>query len=155
MDWFCFLARFCFVGPQKILQFVIISHHSNRCWKSPSNHILLANFPRYPSVIMFLFALSFEIGGAGSEHRIHSLFEKALANEKLQKSVLLWRCYLEYEANISHNPSAARRIFFRAIHACPWYELCVHKLNFVNLFSALYYTLLFLIWKLFYCSRKC
>ncbi|XP_042409299.1 nuclear exosome regulator NRDE2-like isoform X1 [Zingiber officinale] len=75
---------------------------------------------RYPSVIMCLFALAFEIGAAGSYHRIHSLFERALANEKLQKSVLLWRCYLEYEANIAHNLSAARRIFFRAIHACPW-----------------------------------
>ncbi|XP_042399525.1 nuclear exosome regulator NRDE2-like isoform X1 [Zingiber officinale] len=75
---------------------------------------------RYPSVIMCLFALAFEIGAAGSYHRIHSLFERALSNEKLQKSVLLWRCYLEYEANIAHNLSAARRIFFRAIHACPW-----------------------------------
>ncbi|WOL06619.1 hypothetical protein Cni_G15353 [Canna indica] len=75
---------------------------------------------RYPSVLMCLFALSFEVGGTGSKHRIHSLFERALANDKLQKSVLLWRCYLEYEANIAHNLSSARRIFFRAIHACPW-----------------------------------
>nr|XP_010917280.1 protein NRDE2 homolog isoform X1 [Elaeis guineensis] len=75
---------------------------------------------RNPSVILWLFAFSFELGKAGSQHRIHGLFERALANDKLQKSVLLWRCYLSYEADIAHNPSAARRIFFRAIHACPW-----------------------------------
>ncbi|AQK75306.1 UPF0614 C14orf102-like protein [Zea mays] len=75
---------------------------------------------RDPSVITLLFALSFEWGKAGSDNRIHSLFERALADDKLQKSVLLWRCYLAYEAEIVCNSSAARRVFFRAIHACPW-----------------------------------
>lgn len=75
---------------------------------------------RDPSVITLLFALSFEWGKAGSDNRIHSLFERALADDKLQKSVLLWRCYLAYEAEIAGNSSAARRVFFRAIHACPW-----------------------------------
>ncbi|KAL6635205.1 hypothetical protein ACP70R_027876 [Stipagrostis hirtigluma subsp. patula] len=75
---------------------------------------------RDPSVIALLFALSFEWSKAGSENRIHSLFERALADDKLQKSVLLWRCYLAYETEIACNASAARRVFFRAIHACPW-----------------------------------
>ncbi|XP_020090301.1 protein NRDE2 homolog isoform X1 [Ananas comosus] len=75
---------------------------------------------RNPSVIAWLFALSFEWDKPGSSSRIHGLFERALANNKLQKSVLLWRCYLAYEADIVRNPSAARRVFFRAIHACPW-----------------------------------
>lgn len=75
---------------------------------------------RNPSVIVYLFALSFELGKAVSKHRIHGLFERALANDKLQKSVLLWRCYLAYETDIAHNTNAARRIFFRAIFACPW-----------------------------------
>ncbi|XP_066322738.1 uncharacterized protein [Miscanthus floridulus] len=75
---------------------------------------------RDPSIITLLFALSFEWSKAGSDNRIHSLFERALADDKLQKSVLLWRCYLAYEAEIACNSSAARRVFFRAIHACPW-----------------------------------
>ncbi|KAL0908355.1 hypothetical protein M5K25_022845 [Dendrobium thyrsiflorum] len=75
---------------------------------------------RKPSVIVWLFALAFELGKPGTEHRVHGLFEKALAIDKLQKSALLWRCYLAYETDIACNPSAARRIFFRAIHACPW-----------------------------------
>uniref|UniRef100_A0A2P2L8E6 Protein NRDE2 homolog n=1 Tax=Rhizophora mucronata TaxID=61149 RepID=A0A2P2L8E6_RHIMU len=75
---------------------------------------------RKPSVIVWLFALSFEISKGGSEHRIHGLFERALVNERLCKSVVLWRMYIAYEVNITCNPSAARRIFFRAIHACPW-----------------------------------
>ncbi|KAL5995465.1 hypothetical protein ACLOJK_025527 [Asimina triloba] len=73
-----------------------------------------------PSVVVWLFALSFELGKSGSQHRIRGLFERALANDHLQKSVILWRCYLAYELNIAQNASSARRIFFRAIHACPW-----------------------------------
>uniref|UniRef100_A0A804KRA5 Protein NRDE2 homolog n=1 Tax=Musa acuminata subsp. malaccensis TaxID=214687 RepID=A0A804KRA5_MUSAM len=105
-------------NPKSFRAMLQVNYHYSV--SSKVRHLFDECCQRYPSVIMFLFALSFEIGGAGSEHRIHSLFEKALANDKLQKSVLLWRCYLEYEANISRNPSAARRIFFRAIHACPW-----------------------------------
>lgn len=75
---------------------------------------------RDPSIIALLFALSFEWSKAGSSNRIHGLFERALADDKLKKSVLLWRCYLAYEAEIASNASAARRVFFRAIHACPW-----------------------------------
>lgn len=73
-----------------------------------------------PSVIVWLFALSYEMSRGGSPHRIRGLFERALGNEKLRNSVLLWRCYIAYEINVECNPSAARRIFFRAIHACPW-----------------------------------
>ncbi|KAJ3695951.1 hypothetical protein LUZ60_001328 [Juncus effusus] len=75
---------------------------------------------RNPSVILYIFAISFEWGRDGSHNRIHGLFERALSNEKLQKSVLLWRLYIDYEINIVCNPSSARRVFFRAIHACPW-----------------------------------
>ncbi|CAK9164339.1 unnamed protein product [Ilex paraguariensis] len=73
-----------------------------------------------PSVIIWLFALSFEMSRGYSQHRIHGLFERALANGRLHNSVVLWRCYIAYEINVVCNPSAARRIFFRAIHACPW-----------------------------------
>ncbi|XVF09402.1 hypothetical protein REPUB_Repub07fG0089400 [Reevesia pubescens] len=73
-----------------------------------------------PSVIVWLFALIFEMSRSGSVHRIHGLFERALANDKFHNSVILWRLYVAYEINIALNPSAARRIFFRAILACPW-----------------------------------
>ncbi|XP_024023482.1 protein NRDE2 homolog [Morus notabilis] len=72
------------------------------------------------SVVIWIFALSFEINRGGSQHRIRGLFEKAVGNDTMQNSVLLWRCYIAYEANIARDFSAARRIFFRAIHACPW-----------------------------------
>lgn len=77
-------------------------------------------FLRKPSVIIWIFALSFEMSRGGSSHRIHGLVERALANEKLRNAVILWRLYLSYEINITNNPSAAKRVFFRAIHACPW-----------------------------------
>ncbi|CAN8258973.1 unnamed protein product [Cochlearia groenlandica] len=73
-----------------------------------------------PSVVVWLFALSYELSKGGSLHRIRGLFERALAQDTLNNSVVLWRCYISYEIEIAHNPSAARRIYFRAINACPW-----------------------------------
>lgn len=75
-----------------------------------------------PSVVTWLYSLSFEMSRGGAQHRIRGLFERALENDKLRISVILWRCYIEYEMNMACNPSAARRVFFRAIHACPWYD---------------------------------
>ncbi|WCJ42165.1 Nuclear exosome regulator NRDE2 [Euphorbia peplus] len=73
-----------------------------------------------PPVIVWIFMLAFEMNRGGSRHRIHGLFERALANENLHNSVILWRLYVAYEIDVEQNPIAARRIFFRAIHACPW-----------------------------------
>ncbi|KAL9263204.1 Nuclear exosome regulator NRDE2-like protein [Drosera capensis] len=78
------------------------------------------HFQKNPSVIALLFALSFELSKGGLQSRIHGLFERALAVEQLHTSVLLWRCYMAYEADVVGNLSAAKRIYFRAIHACPW-----------------------------------
>ncbi|XP_022923904.1 protein NRDE2 homolog isoform X5 [Cucurbita moschata] len=75
---------------------------------------------KQPSLILWIFALSFEMGYAGSPHRIRRLFEKALENDNLRHSVLLWRCYISYELNTACDPSSAKRVFFRAIHSCPW-----------------------------------
>ncbi|XP_011072028.1 protein NRDE2 homolog [Sesamum indicum] len=73
-----------------------------------------------PSVITWLYALSFEMSTGGSQHRIRGLFERALEDDKLHNSVILWRCYIEYERTVACNTFAAKRVFFRAIHACPW-----------------------------------
>lgn len=77
---------------------------------------------RNPSVITWLYALTFEMSTGGSQHRIRGLFERALENDKLHNSVILWRCFIEYERSIACNISGAKRVFFRAIHACPWYD---------------------------------
>lgn len=71
-------------------------------------------------MVVCLFALSFEMSKGGSQHRIRGLFERALASDRFHNSVVLWRCYIAYEMKVACNPSAARRNFFRAIHACPW-----------------------------------
>ncbi|XP_057854710.2 uncharacterized protein LOC131064559 isoform X2 [Cryptomeria japonica] len=76
-----------------------------------------------PSTVLWIFALTFELGRQSSGPRIHRLFERALADSDTQQSVILWRCYLAYELHIACNGDAARRIFFRAIHACPWSKL--------------------------------
>lgn len=59
----------------------------------------------------------------GNNSRIRSLFERALETKATQQSVVLWRTYLAYEFHINKNMEGARRVYFRAIHACPWYEL--------------------------------
>ncbi|KAL6583693.1 hypothetical protein OROMI_002982 [Orobanche minor] len=78
------------------------------------------HYQKKPSVITLLYALSLELSSGGSQHRIRGLFERALEDDKLHKSVILWRCFIEYERSVACNISAAKRVFFRAIHACPW-----------------------------------
>lgn len=73
-----------------------------------------------PSVTLCLFALSYEITRGSSHHRVHRIFERALADNMLRNSVLLWRLYMSYEIHVASDLSAARRIYFRAIHTCPW-----------------------------------
>ncbi|KAJ0463082.1 putative siRNA-mediated silencing protein NRDE-2 [Helianthus annuus] len=73
-----------------------------------------------PSVTLCLFALSYEISKGSSCHRIHRIFEKALADNVLRDSVLLWRLYIDYDIHVACDLSAARRVYFRAIHTCPW-----------------------------------
>ncbi|BBN07353.1 hypothetical protein Mp_4g03110 [Marchantia polymorpha subsp. ruderalis] len=75
---------------------------------------------RSPSTMLWLFALSCELWRPGAGPRIHSLFERALESKETRQSVLLWRCYIAYELHVASNPDAARRVYFRAIHACPW-----------------------------------
>ncbi|CAH2053448.1 unnamed protein product [Thlaspi arvense] len=94
------------------------------CNHRMTSHRLRMMFDDYsrknPSVVVWLFALSYEMSRGGSLHRIRGLFERALAQDTLSSSVILWRCYIAYEMDIAHNPTAARRIYFRAINACPW-----------------------------------
>ncbi|CAM8981084.1 unnamed protein product [Rhodiola kirilowii] len=73
-----------------------------------------------PSIILWLFAVCYEISIGGSQHRIHGLFERALATDQFHSSVILWRLYMAYQINVTGDLSAAKRIFFRAIHTCPW-----------------------------------
>ncbi|EOA29757.1 hypothetical protein CARUB_v10012846mg [Capsella rubella] len=94
------------------------------CNRRMTSHRLRMMFDDYSrkssSAVVWLFALSYELSKGGSSHRIRGLFERAFAQDTLKNSVILWRCYIAYEMDIAHNPSAARRIYFRAINACPW-----------------------------------
>nr|XP_027122944.1 protein NRDE2 homolog [Coffea arabica] len=73
-----------------------------------------------PSIVAFFFSLLFEMSKGGLQHRIRAIFERALENAAFRNVVVLWRCYIAYESVVAHDFSAARRVFFRAIHACPW-----------------------------------
>lgn len=75
---------------------------------------------KHSSPTLWLFALSCELWRAGAGPRVHRLFERGLESKETQHCVLLWRCYLAYEVRVAVNAEAARRVYFRAIHACPW-----------------------------------
>ncbi|XP_010551127.1 PREDICTED: protein NRDE2 homolog isoform X2 [Tarenaya hassleriana] len=106
------------LNPELYRALVEICHHRM------TSHKLRMMFDDYsrkkPSLVVWLFALSYEMNGGGSRHRIRGLFERALSQDALSNSVLLWRCYIAYEIEIGRDPSAARRVYFRAINACPW-----------------------------------
>lgn len=86
----------------------------------PTVSILLIVPHRKPSLVACFFSLSFEMSKGGSVHRIRAIFERALDNATFRNAVVLWRCYIAYECMVACDLSAARRVFFRAIHACPW-----------------------------------
>ncbi|KAG0609755.1 hypothetical protein M758_7G011500 [Ceratodon purpureus] len=75
---------------------------------------------RNASTLLWMFSLATELNNEGNGARIRSLFERALEMKATRHSVLLWRTYLAYEYDINQNIESARRIYFRAIHACPW-----------------------------------
>ena len=80
-----------------------------------------------------MFALAAELNKEGNAARIRSLFERALEMKDTQHSVILWRTYLAYEYEINQNIESARRIYFRAIHACPWYIPFSCFLNYLKI----------------------
>lgn len=92
---------------------------------------------RTPSTLLWMFALEMELGSPriGNKSRIRSLFERALETKVTQQSVILWRAYLAYEFHINKNVEGARRVYFRAIHACPWYELLQFLCTLLSLSS--------------------
>ncbi len=50
---------------------------------------------------------------------VQALFERAVSAKGTQQCALLWRAYIGYECARGRG-EAARRVFLRAIHACPW-----------------------------------
>ena len=54
---------------------------------------------------------------------VQALFERAVSAKGTQQCALLWRAYIGYEHGRGR-AEAARRVFLRAIHACPWSKAC-------------------------------
>lgn len=75
---------------------------------------------RHPSTTLWLFSVATEVGRQGSGSRIRSLMEHSVQRSATWQSVVIWRAYITYELSVEKNTDAARRIFFRAIHTCPW-----------------------------------
>jgi len=103
------------------------------------------------SALLWLFSIQSEAGREGANHRIVSLFEKALETPELSGSVVLWRNYLAYhlrrgefeQAKVrssnqhergwaGRQPNQYRtmqRVFYRGVRAAPhskalWLDCC-------------------------------
>ena len=79
--------------------------------------------PLSSSPLFWLVAVAAEIARPGARPRVRSLLERGIAAIERHTgthSVLMWRLYIAYEMEVVGGKERARRIFFRAIHACPW-----------------------------------
>lgn len=76
---------------------------------------------RSPSPVLFILAIYSELDKRDSEHKVRSLFERAMDHQGCRSNVMLWRMYMRVESSPrgSNNPEIARRLFFRAINRCP------------------------------------
>eukprot|EP00850_Spirogloea_muscicola_P017458 SM000150S01717 [mRNA] locus=s150:236987:240741:+ [translate_table: standard] len=90
---------------------------------------------RFPGVEVWSFAIACEAGRAGTHARMRTVLERALRTPHGGACVLLWRAYLSLE--LRSGPEAARRIFFRAIHACPWLSKALWLDGFKHLYQVL------------------
>lgn len=70
---------------------------------------------------------------------VQALFERAVAGKGWGQCALLWRAYIGFEAARSR-PEAARRVFLRAIHACPWSKVgCGIRSTFAGMFASCFH----------------
>lgn len=79
--------------------------------------------PSAASPLFFLVAVMVEIARPGARPRVRSLLERGIAAVERatgSQSVLLWRLFIAFELHIMGSKEGARRVFFRAINACPW-----------------------------------
>ena len=66
-----------------------------------------------------------EVVGVWAEQAV---LERALASKGGQQCGLLWRAALGFELSRGR-PEAARKVFLRGIHACPWSKVCLPVLR--------------------------
>eukprot|EP00026_Physarum_polycephalum_P005373 Phypoly_transcript_05405.p1 GENE.Phypoly_transcript_05405~~Phypoly_transcript_05405.p1 ORF type:complete len:649 (-),score=186.14 Phypoly_transcript_05405:23-1717(-) len=74
---------------------------------------------RYPSPVLWLFAIKTEIKKLGSSYRVKSLFEKAVENTVTRNSIAIWREYIAWLLE-EGDLRGAKQVFYRAIRFLPW-----------------------------------
>jgi len=111
----------------------ILQEHSGACLKlagdpvskgapqefSQASTLIYATgeFPTHPKIGKELFC------------NLQAVLERALASKAGQQCGLLWRAALGFELSRGR-PEAARKVFLRGIHACPWSKVsltCCHS----------------------------
>ncbi|KAL4447355.1 hypothetical protein ABPG77_007388 [Micractinium sp. CCAP 211/92] len=72
-----------------------------------------------PSPQVWLAMLAVEVGSRSPSTAIAATLERAVSHPSGRACPLLWRCFLRFEAHRGRH-EAVRRLFLRAIGACPW-----------------------------------
>ncbi|KAL4443524.1 hypothetical protein ABPG75_011261 [Micractinium tetrahymenae] len=72
-----------------------------------------------PSPQAWLAMLAVEVGSRSPSGVVAATLERAVSHPSGRACPLLWRCYLRFEAHRGRY-EAVRRLFLRAIGACPW-----------------------------------
>ncbi|EFN57952.1 hypothetical protein CHLNCDRAFT_142066 [Chlorella variabilis] len=80
---------------------------------------LHAILERRPSPQLWLAMVAVEVTTHSPGAVVQATLERAVSSDSGRACPLLWRCYLRYEAYRGRR-DAARRLFLRAIAACPW-----------------------------------
>lgn len=102
-----------------------VRHHFSQCCKKTTHSVVpwlcLAHYEMLRrSKVLEASAVAIGTNESGRllDTRIRNLFERALENEHLSGSIVLWRAYLAAEAEI--NPQNAYGIYTRAVNVCSW-----------------------------------
>ena len=73
---------------------------------------------KVPPCTVWCAILHFETSQANYQHRLRNAYEHFILKPEIRRSPTIWQSYLNFE--IAHGTVAkAKRIFYRAINACP------------------------------------
>eukprot|EP01102_Stenamoeba_stenopodia_P010967 TRINITY_DN3350_c0_g1_i1.p1 TRINITY_DN3350_c0_g1~~TRINITY_DN3350_c0_g1_i1.p1 ORF type:complete len:925 (-),score=230.31 TRINITY_DN3350_c0_g1_i1:64-2571(-) len=92
----------------------IKSHIENRIRRTLDE---LCEDEKSDSPIIWMVSIQSEVSKLGAEHRIRSLFERALRRHRT--CPIIWRAYLSFEV-ARGNGESAKRVYFRAVRDVPW-----------------------------------
>lgn len=107
-----------FPGSPPLLQ-LLVAHEMAGHTLTQLRRELHGQLELAPSPQVLLAMLAVEIGTRSPSATVAATLERAVSHPSGRACPLLWRCFLRFEAHRGRH-AAVRRLFLRAIGACPW-----------------------------------